>query len=397
MSSSSSTFNSRPIHAYFARLNLNATERWIEESINVVRNQQGITQMPAIIKSCFERWLATDLASSDAIQSSEKLLPVEATRATTLKLTVPAGRAFALQVVSAYDVGQPLFAQVQKLNNVRDENSRVSAEDNSQRPYTAAWQPTERRMIKLTLTDGRKTVEALEHEPMQQLADQIRPGAKLVVSGPVVCRRGVMMLTAAAVKFHGGFVPELRKSHVATLKDAMEVQQQQQQRQQQQQGAGRGRGRGDSLPTQKYVQGSKVMVMKNGERVEKLPRQTFSSRAPLVDLNNVMGDDLDVDDSFFAAIDMPGSSAGGGTVEDVFDDGEDDLFSQMPEVFDDDDDAMFSQMVMPSPPPQFAQRGGRGRGRVRGARGAASSTGVGRGRGRGRGRPQNQQSKRRRV
>ena len=37
------------------------------------------------------------------------------------------------------------------------------------------------------------------------------PGAKLLVTGPVVARRGVLLLTAGAVKLLGGSVEELQQ------------------------------------------------------------------------------------------------------------------------------------------------------------------------------------------
>ena len=103
------------------------------------------------------------------------MVPVAAALPTTRKLTLPAPRVFALQVLSSHDVGRPVYGQLQKLQNVKDEvlhrrgdlgpessqqsfflplkNSRVSAEDDTQRPaYTAAWQPKEKRMLKLQLT-----------------------------------------------------------------------------------------------------------------------------------------------------------------------------------------------------------------------------------------------------
>ena len=55
---------SRPVHAYFKRLNLNANERWIEASIAEVRRANDVG-MSALIKSCYERWTATDISTDD--------------------------------------------------------------------------------------------------------------------------------------------------------------------------------------------------------------------------------------------------------------------------------------------------------------------------------------------
>ena len=60
-----SSLNSRPVHAYFRRLNLNANERWIEASIAQVRRGNPAVGMSALIKSCFEMWIGTDISTDD--------------------------------------------------------------------------------------------------------------------------------------------------------------------------------------------------------------------------------------------------------------------------------------------------------------------------------------------
>ena len=60
-----SSLNSRPVHAYFRRLNLNANERWIEASIAQVRRGNPAVGMSALIKSCYESWIGTDISTDD--------------------------------------------------------------------------------------------------------------------------------------------------------------------------------------------------------------------------------------------------------------------------------------------------------------------------------------------
>ena len=53
--------------------------------------------------------------------------------------------------------------------------------------------------------DGRTTIAALEHAPLPQIPDDAPAGARITVAGPVVCRRGVLVLAnPAAVKYLGG-------------------------------------------------------------------------------------------------------------------------------------------------------------------------------------------------
>ena len=59
------------------------------------------------------------------------------------------------------------------------------------------------------LTNGTQTVSALEHEPISNLPDPIRPGLKLTLHGELVVRRGLILLTPKNVKVIGGLCEEL--------------------------------------------------------------------------------------------------------------------------------------------------------------------------------------------
>ena len=61
----------------------------------------------------------------------------------------------------------------------------------------------------LTITDGVQTVEAMECQPINCLPDMIKPGMKILVSGPVTVRRGILMLQSNSVRVLGGEVEEL--------------------------------------------------------------------------------------------------------------------------------------------------------------------------------------------
>lgn len=82
-----------------------------------------------------------------------------------------------LQVKTALDIGQnSAYSQLQTALKVRNENSTVSADSETQRPYTASWEPKSKRMLKLTVIDGFGTFNALEFEPISQLNYPVTPG-----------------------------------------------------------------------------------------------------------------------------------------------------------------------------------------------------------------------------
>ena len=61
----------------------------------------------------------------------------------------------------------------------------------------------------LSVTDGVQTVEAMETQPISCLPDQIKPGLKIMVTGPLTVRRGILMLQSNSVRVLGGEVDEL--------------------------------------------------------------------------------------------------------------------------------------------------------------------------------------------
>ena len=70
------------------------------------------------------------------------------------------------QILDAFDIGASAYSQLMKVKNAKDDNSEVSADDNSQRPsFTANWMPKANRVLKMVLASGDQTFTAIEHEP----------------------------------------------------------------------------------------------------------------------------------------------------------------------------------------------------------------------------------------
>ena len=76
------------------------------------------------------------------------MFPIERLK-TELKVVLPKGF-YTVMVLTGHEVGSAsAYAQMNLLNRVRDENTRVSADEDSQRPYTAAWEPKPNQMRKV--------------------------------------------------------------------------------------------------------------------------------------------------------------------------------------------------------------------------------------------------------
>ncbi|XP_047992874.1 recQ-mediated genome instability protein 1-like [Leguminivora glycinivorella] len=118
--------------------------------------------------------------------------------------TVLNGR-FALQINAAVDIGTPAYQQYMKLQKVNTENLEATTKFEDKVPS--------HRMIKLYLTDGVQEISAIEYKPMRNLSCDITPGCKVLVKGPIECRRGVLLLTESSIDLLGGEVQEIAVSN----------------------------------------------------------------------------------------------------------------------------------------------------------------------------------------
>lgn len=195
------------------RLGFTASSEWIEACINWCRESDPAVTGQGLVNSVTQQWLLTDLRN-DGVQSRPQIKP-EWTQKDVIKGQLVTGR-LCLQVISAVDIGQSAYSQLQSMLKVQNENSSVSAEDTqnpSQAPTQyrmAAWEPKTSRMIKLQLSDGFSVIEALEHEPLLDLKYPVPPGLKVQIMGPVQCRRGCMLLTKKSFRVLGGQVDDMK-------------------------------------------------------------------------------------------------------------------------------------------------------------------------------------------
>lgn len=64
-------------------------------------------------------------------------------------------------------------------------------------------------MLKLDLSDGFRTVSALEYTPISFLNTQLAPGLKVIVTGPLRCVNHILFLEAKNIRILGGEVTTL--------------------------------------------------------------------------------------------------------------------------------------------------------------------------------------------
>ncbi|XP_014601612.1 PREDICTED: recQ-mediated genome instability protein 1-like isoform X2 [Polistes canadensis] len=75
------------------------------------------------------------------------------------------------------------------------------------------WEPKPKRMLQLHLTDGLQDVIGIEYKTITSLQDTLIPGYKIMIIGPVICRRGVILLEERKFREIGGEVESLSISN----------------------------------------------------------------------------------------------------------------------------------------------------------------------------------------
>ncbi|XP_063243368.1 uncharacterized protein LOC134542782 isoform X2 [Bacillus rossius redtenbacheri] len=141
-----------------------------------------------------EQWKLADLRDM-----GEACLPPDLSAKT--RVTLP-GK-YSLQVESMVDIGAPCYGQLQRIRKEATENLEVS-ETKAQ-----AWEPRPTRMLRLSLCDGVQEILGIEYRPIRKLDLPLVPGCKVLVVGPVDCRRGVALLQERSLQLLGGEVDSL--------------------------------------------------------------------------------------------------------------------------------------------------------------------------------------------
>lgn len=184
-------------------------EGWLQACVEWLEQEAGGRPLTAaqLQQQALEQWLQTDLRSLGTPS-----LPAAVSEAVKTELQ---GN-ICVQLDSLQDVSQPAYVQLQRLRGRERANDEVGAVTQvTQRPWEAA--PT--RMLMLQLTDGVRSVEAMEYKPVPQLNISLPAGTKLLLKGPITCRLGVLLLGPQNVQVLGGEVEELMHANSQVRRD----------------------------------------------------------------------------------------------------------------------------------------------------------------------------------
>ncbi|XP_062530050.1 recQ mediated genome instability 1 isoform X1 [Bombyx mori] len=166
------------VRSHFATNYMNAVDEWLEDCVEYLRAIHG-DDVNKIQEEAKQQWLLNDLEEvctgslpKNISQEHNKIL----------------NGVYLLQIKSVQDIGTPAYQQYLELHKVNMENVEATTRQEDKR--------ANHRMLKLQLTDGDQELFAIEYEPIRCLHSNMALQSKLLIKGPVTCRRGHLLLTA---------------------------------------------------------------------------------------------------------------------------------------------------------------------------------------------------------
>ncbi|XP_066926996.1 recQ-mediated genome instability protein 1-like [Clytia hemisphaerica] len=214
------------------RKHIKAQKDWLEACIEWILEENGAgTSNSTFANLVYEQWLMADLR-----EISEPIFP-----SNIKKLKGNLNGHFCVQVLSVIDIGYSAYSQLQKHKGQEldyddgDEEEENEAKDFFKKssdgaPKTAnnkgKWKETQSRMLLIELNDGAQTIEGIEYSSINHLKiENIEPGCKLHLSGPIQCRNSMLLLKSENIQLLGGNVESLMetKSQIDLLSGILNV------------------------------------------------------------------------------------------------------------------------------------------------------------------------------
>jgi RecQ mediated genome instability protein len=108
----------------------------------------------------------------------------------------------AIVIVIYLDLAEPFYEQWRRLHNIKLDEVQEFKE-------SKAYQSKKKRCFKLELTDGHKTIVAMEYKPIACLTTKLSPGVKILITGPVQVVNKILHIGPEQVKIIGGELDEI--------------------------------------------------------------------------------------------------------------------------------------------------------------------------------------------
>lgn len=180
---------------YFESHHIKLSDFWLESCIKWYRDQNSNYTQKELQKKVYEQWLLLDLRDVDL-----PILPPNLNTSVKFSLT----GTYSLQLMYVVDIAKPKYWQMQKIRN----STALLKNDLEQENVVST-----NRVLQLVLTDGTQDIKAIEYKYISCLNKKLVPGMKMLIIGPVMVRRGQILLEETNLKLLGGEVEEILVSN----------------------------------------------------------------------------------------------------------------------------------------------------------------------------------------
>ncbi|XP_015604983.1 recQ-mediated genome instability protein 1 [Cephus cinctus] len=174
-------------------------DTFLRDCINYFISEHDSQNINEIQDFVIAQWQLNDLRE---INTENGIFPSNLVRQEITTLT----GTYNVQMDKMYDISVSKLKQIHEIRNVSNFNLEVTEAQNNE---SRDWNPKPKRMYQFFLTDGIQDVIAIEYKPLRQFKDVLLPGIKLMIIGPVVCRKGVILLEEKNIKEIGGEIENL--------------------------------------------------------------------------------------------------------------------------------------------------------------------------------------------
>ncbi|KAL2731872.1 recQ-mediated genome instability protein 1-like isoform X1 [Vespula squamosa] len=172
-------------------------EIWLRDCIEYFTSENDTIVYNEILKFVRTQWQLSDLRE---INNDNGCLPRNLNQQTCTVLN----GTYILQMNTMYDISTSKYKQLEQIRNVSNINIEATEDIKPQ-----IWEPKTKRMLLLHLTDGIQDISAIEYKTISCLHDTLLPGYKVMIIGPVKCRRGIILLEEGKFREIGGEVESL--------------------------------------------------------------------------------------------------------------------------------------------------------------------------------------------
>ncbi|GMR59331.1 hypothetical protein PMAYCL1PPCAC_29526, partial [Pristionchus mayeri] len=175
---------------------------WLKHAFNFVLEKFPTYTGRRLYNLVFEQWIHSNL--KDSCYSI-----LESVDAKARKFDVH--QPLVLQITRLVDIGSSLLSQFNKLTYEFVDNSGFDIDPNDQKEDNL-YQAKPSRCMMLTLSDGEIELKAMERQHISSLSLLTAPGCKILLHPPLVCRKGVFLLTPNNTQVLGGDDPDLMET-----------------------------------------------------------------------------------------------------------------------------------------------------------------------------------------